>query len=80
MLSAVMVGCGAMSRGWLQALNATPFLAQNVRMTGFVDLDEATAKQRATEFGTLAGVDGGSLRVTIDPGLVHLFSPTAILR
>ena len=68
MLNAVMVGCGAMSKGWLKALNDTPYLAENVRMTGFVDLDEATARIRADAFGWTDAQVGRDL----DAMLTHL--------
>ena len=61
MLNAVMVGCGAMSKGWLQALRDTPFLAETVTMTGFVDLDPALARSRADDFGWSDAATGGDL-------------------
>lgn len=73
MLSAVMVGCGAMSKGWLTALKDTPFLAQNVRMSGFVDLDEGAARARADEFGwtdAKAGSDLDAMLSAQKPDLV----------
>ncbi|MCC5959039.1 MAG: Gfo/Idh/MocA family oxidoreductase [Rhodobacteraceae bacterium] len=65
MLTAVMVGCGAMSKGWLQALRDTPFLAQNIRMTGFVDLDESAARARADEFGWTDAQTGHDLNAML---------------
>ncbi len=50
MLNAVMVGCGAMSKGWLRALSDTPELSSVVRIAGLVDLDREAAVARGAEF------------------------------
>ena len=47
MKTAVLVGCGAMSDGWLKALAEVPELASGIHLAGLVDLDLATAKARA---------------------------------
>ncbi|RYH04421.1 Gfo/Idh/MocA family oxidoreductase [Salipiger sp. IMCC34102] len=73
MLSAVMVGCGAMSKGWLQALKDTPYLAENVAMVGFVDLDPELARSRADAFGwtdAAAGDDLDAMLSRVKPDLV----------
>ena len=73
MLSAVMVGCGAMSKGWLGAVRDTSFLAENVAMTGFVDLDPGLARSRADEFAwpdAAAGSDLDALLTQLKPDLV----------
>lgn len=73
MLNAVLVGCGAMSKGWLKALKDTPFLAENTRMTGFVDLDTGIARSRADEFGWTAakvGRDLDAMLAELKPDLV----------
>ena len=46
-LRAALVGCGAMSRAWLQAAAKIP----DLRIVGLADLDLARAKDRAAEFG-----------------------------
>ena len=51
--TAVLAGCGGMSRGWLNALAEHPLLKGRVRIVGLVDLDPATAQARAAEFGLL---------------------------
>lgn len=51
MLTAVMAGCGAMSDGWLTALREIPFLKDNVRLVGMVDLDPDVALRRAEKHG-----------------------------
>jgi predicted dehydrogenase len=48
-LSAVLVGCGAMSKGWLEALTSEP-LRDKVKVVGLVDLDRSAAARRQTEF------------------------------
>ncbi len=55
MLTAVMAGCGAMSDGWLAALREIPFLKDNVRLAGMVDLDPEVAVRRAEKHG-LGGI------------------------
>lgn len=73
MLSAVMVGCGAMSKGWLQAVADTPVLAQGVTMAGFVDLDAGLARARADDFGwtaAAAGTDLDAMLHDLKPDLV----------
>ena len=46
-LKAALVGCGAMSRAWLQAAAKIP----DLRIVGLADLDSARAEGRAREFG-----------------------------
>ncbi len=45
-LKAALVGCGAMSRAWLQAAAKIP----DLRIVGLADLDVGRAKRRAAEF------------------------------
>ncbi|WEK05989.1 MAG: Gfo/Idh/MocA family oxidoreductase [Candidatus Devosia phytovorans] len=59
--SAVLAGCGAMSRGWLSALADHPLLAGRVNIVGLVDLDRPTAEARAAEFGLTHAVIGTDL-------------------
>jgi predicted dehydrogenase len=61
MKTAVLAGCGAMSKGWLKALAETPNLSQDIRIVGLADLDSGTAKARATEFGLDDAVTGADL-------------------
>lgn len=49
--SAVLAGCGGMSKGWLTAIASHPDLVGRVEVVGLVDLDSATAQARADEFG-----------------------------
>jgi predicted dehydrogenase len=49
--TAVLAGCGGMSRGWLTAITAHPLLEGRVKVVGLVDLDRSTAVGRAAEFG-----------------------------
>lgn len=55
MVQAVLVGCGAMSKVWLEAARQT----EGVAIAGLVDLDVARAEGRAREFG-LDGIAVGS--------------------
>ncbi len=50
MLNAVLVGCGAMSKGWLEALTGQPSLRDRVAIVGLVDIDRSAAQRRRTEF------------------------------
>lgn len=58
---AVLVGCGAMSKGWLTALAETPWLKGRVEIVGLVDVDGATAAARAAEFGLTDAIVGTDL-------------------
>lgn len=49
--TAVLAGCGSMSRGWLSAISEHPLLRGRVRVVGLVDLDRPVAEARAAEFG-----------------------------
>ncbi len=51
MFTAVLAGCGGMSKGWLSALTEHPLLKGRVRIIGLVDLHLPTAQARAGEFG-----------------------------
>ncbi|QQA43820.1 Gfo/Idh/MocA family protein [Pelagovum pacificum] len=64
-MRAVMVGCGAMSNGWLKAIRETPALNERVDMVGFVDLDETAAKRQASEYGYTSAVTGSDLEAVI---------------
>lgn len=47
--TAVLCGCGSMSRGWLKAISDHDDLVSRVRIVGLVDLDPATARRLADE-------------------------------
>ncbi|KXG85127.1 Gfo/Idh/MocA family protein [Agrobacterium bohemicum] len=59
--NAVLCGCGAMAKGWLRALQATPEMRDAVRIVGLVDLDRATAEAIAAEFNIQNAVIGTDL-------------------
>lgn len=59
--TAVLAGCGGMSKGWLSALAEHDLLKGRVRIVGLVDLDRATAEARAEEFGLTDLVIGTDL-------------------
>ena len=57
MLTAVLVGCGAMSVRWLEAIAKIG----DLQLVGLVDLDGARAQARAAEFGLADAVLGSDL-------------------
>ena len=59
--TAVLAGCGAMSKGWLKAILEAPEVAGRVEVVGLVDLDPAVAQARADEFGLSGAVIGTDL-------------------
>jgi predicted dehydrogenase len=59
--TAVLAGCGGMSKGWLTAIAEHPLLKGRVRVVGLVDLDRATAEARAAEFGLTEATIGTDL-------------------
>ena len=59
--TAVLAGCGSMSKGWLTAISEHPLLKGRIRMVGLADLDLATAQARAAEFGLADVVTGADL-------------------
>lgn len=62
MMNAVLVGCGAMSKAWLDAARQIDGLA----IVGLVDLDAERAKARAREYGLDGVVIGTSLKAVLD--------------
>ena len=60
-LSAVLVGCGGISRAWLDAV---PTLS-NLAMTGFVDINQEAATHRAAEYGWEGAVVGTDLAAVL---------------
>jgi predicted dehydrogenase len=59
--TAVLAGCGGMSKGWLTALADHPLLKGRVSIVGLVDLHLPTAEERAAEFGLTEAVIGTHL-------------------
>ncbi|RVC65779.1 Gfo/Idh/MocA family oxidoreductase [Mesorhizobium sp. M00.F.Ca.ET.038.03.1.1] len=62
MMKVVLVGCGAMSRQWLDAARQIDGLA----IAGFVDLDAERAQARAREYDLSNAVIGTSLDAVLD--------------
>ncbi|WDR02392.1 Gfo/Idh/MocA family oxidoreductase [Devosia algicola] len=70
---AVLVGCGSMSKGWLEAITSSDLLKGRIRIVGLVDLDPATAAARAAEFGlhdAVIGHDLGEILSQTQPDLM----------
>jgi predicted dehydrogenase len=57
MVNAVLVGCGAMSKAWLEAAAET----ESLTVTGLVDIDQSRAEARAREFGLSDAIIGTEL-------------------
>ncbi|RVA69852.1 Gfo/Idh/MocA family oxidoreductase, partial [Mesorhizobium sp. M7A.F.Ca.CA.001.11.2.1] len=62
MINAVLVGCGAMSKAWLDAAQQVDGLA----IVGLVDLDADRARARAQEYGLTNAVIGSNLDAVLD--------------
>ena len=81
MQRAVMVGCGQMSNGWLDAIRETAAIACEIEMVGFVDLDAGLAAQRAAQHGFNEAQTGSDLTAMLEttrPDLVFdLVVPSA---
>ena len=52
----VLVGCGLMADGWLEAIQSTPRLKASVSVVGLVDLDVNRAKDLAGRFGLATAI------------------------
>ncbi len=61
-MNVVLVGCGAMSRQWLDAARQI----DGLDIVGLVDLDAERAKARAHEYGLTGAVTGTSLDAVLD--------------
>tara|TARA_R110002020_G_scaffold3766_16_gene16623 strand:- start:5494 stop:6525 length:1032 start_codon:yes stop_codon:yes gene_type:complete len=73
MLTAVLTGCGSMSKGWLTAITEHPLLAGKVQVVGLVDLDRTAAAARAAEYGladAVIGTDLDAVLTTTRPDLL----------
>lgn len=71
--TAVLAGCGAMSKGWLNALTEHPLLKGRVKVVGLVDLDPKVAEARAAEFslgGVVIGTDLDAVLAETKPDLL----------
>ena len=50
MMRAILVGCGAMAKGWIEALTTAPELVGRVELVGLCDLDMAAAMRLRAAF------------------------------
>lgn len=50
MMRTILVGCGAMAKGWIEALTTAPELAGRVELVGLCDLDIAAAERMRAAF------------------------------
>jgi predicted dehydrogenase len=62
MLRTVLVGCGAMSKAWLNAARQV----DGVSIVGLVDIDLDRARSRAAEFGLDGADTGASLEAMLE--------------
>lgn len=68
-LKVVMAGCGGITRAWLDAVRDIP----EVRMVGFVDINEQAARDRRSQYGwddALTGVDLAQMLAQTQPDAV----------
>jgi predicted dehydrogenase len=67
-LRAVLTGCGAMSRGWIEASQLIP----DFELVGFVDIQETAAQKRAAEYGgsPVVGTDLAAVLRQTNPDIV----------
>ena len=63
--TAVLAGCGSMSKGWLTALLEHPLLKGRVEVVGLVDLHLPTAEARAAEFALSSATIGTDLEAVL---------------
>jgi predicted dehydrogenase len=62
LVDAVIVGCGAMSKAWLEAARQV----EGLSIVGLVDLDAERARSRAAEFGLANAAVGDDLAEVLD--------------
>ncbi|MEO8241830.1 MAG: Gfo/Idh/MocA family oxidoreductase [bacterium] len=61
MMRAVLAGCGAMAKGWIEALQTAPDLVGRVDVIGLCDVDPAAADRMKQAFGLEGAVVGSDL-------------------
>lgn len=61
-LTAVLVGCGSMSRAWIAATKPIP----DLELVGFVDLNLEAARQRADEYSQPAAIASDDLSAVLE--------------
>ena len=71
--TAVLVGCGAMSEGWLRAIDEINVVSSRIKLLGFVDLDAVLAQRRAAASSfpeAKAGSDLAAMLAELQPDIV----------
>jgi predicted dehydrogenase len=61
-LKVVLAGCGGISRAWLEAIKGIA----DIKMVGFVDINEAAARSRAEQYGWTDAAIGTELAPVLD--------------
>ncbi|MGO2513107.1 Gfo/Idh/MocA family protein [Marinomonas polaris] len=71
--TAVLVGCGAMAKSWVEAITDVPYLSTKIKIVGLVDLSLDTAQALANQFHlsqAKIGTDLEEILQLIQPDLV----------
>jgi predicted dehydrogenase len=74
MVRAILVGCGAMAKGWIEALTTAPELAGRVELVGLCDVDLAAAELMGAAFHLDAAQTGTDL-----PAMLAALRPDILL-
>lgn len=65
----VLVGCGAMSHGWLEAIQNVPYLADRVEIVGLVDVNLDHAKSLGNDYALTEAIIGSDLDAVLQKTL-----------
>lgn len=72
-LRAILVGCGAMAKGWIEALTTAPELQGRVDLVGLCDVDLAAADRMRAAFsldGAQTGTDLPAMLAALKPDIL----------
>ena len=73
MKRAILVGCGAMAKGWIEALTTAPELLGRVELVGLCDVDRAAAERMRAAFHldtAQVGTDLPAMLAALKPDLI----------